>query len=171
MIVPGNVRPCNYVEIMYGLYGGRTYFLRALEVILIYSLTEPSLPHYCRNHMMGLENKPWIAMWRQQDEPYFPLAESQSPPSPLLWSSQKRPIPPPSTAEASWLPISPIKKTLCRNRTLHPYCSNSKARLNCRVNLPWTTGGDDQKWPPTMVARARLANKSKLDLGILMRWP
>lgn len=56
MIVPGNARPHNYMEIMYGLYGERTYFLIALEVILIYNLTKSS-PCYGRNCMMGLENK------------------------------------------------------------------------------------------------------------------
>lgn len=44
MIVPGNARPCNYVEIMYGLYGERTYFLGVLEVIVIYNLTKSSPP-------------------------------------------------------------------------------------------------------------------------------
>lgn len=172
MIVPGNVRPCNYMEIMYGLYGERTYFLGALEVILIYNLTKPFPPLPVREEIVwwvsktshelqrgGSEMSPALLLPKVNPPLSTPLISEKTYSSPLHHQSISAPA------------FPPVKTTLCHNGPLCPSCSNSKAKPNCRVNFPRRIGGDDQKWPPTRVATARLANDSKPDLGILMKWP
>lgn len=169
MIVPGNARPRNYMEIMYGLYGERTYFLRVLEVILIYNLTKSSpllwKKVYDGSWKQVMNYSPEAARWAM-----FSSCWKSVPFSLLLWSSRERPILPPSTAKASWFLLFPHKNNPVSQQTLCPSHSNSKAKLNCCVDLPGRIGADDQKWPPTTVARARLAHESKPDLGILMKW-
>lgn len=155
---------------MYEQYGERTYFLKALEVILIYNFTKSSPPHYRRNCTMGLENKPWITVQRQQDEPCSLLTKSQSPHLCSFNLLEKDLFLPPLPKHLSFF-FPPIKMTLCLNKMLYSSCSSSKVKLNFCVNLHGRPGGSDQKWPPTMVARARLADKSKPHVGILMKWP
>lgn len=119
---------------------------------------------------MGLENKARITAQRQQGEPCSLLTKSQSP---HLCSFEVlgndlflSPLP---KHLSSFFP--PIKTTPCLNKTLYSSCSSSKVKLNFCVNPRRRPGGGDQKWPPTAVARARLAGKSKPNAGILMKWP
>lgn len=142
MRVPGNARPHNYVEIMYEQYGERTYFLKALEVILIYNFTKSSPPITEEIVQWVLKTSHELQCRGSKMSPV--LTKSQSPHLCSFNLLEKDLFLPPLPKHLSFL-FSPIKMTLCLNKTLNSSRSSSKVKLNFCVNLHGRPGGGDQK--------------------------